>query len=254
DQEDERVPDPRERDVLVHDRHEHLVGDLQVVRDDADDHGDADEEQHLPPPRQAERAAVRQLDEVVEEPDRAAGERREQHRQPLQREVRHRQERDCRSEEDHQPAHRRRPLLGQVMLGALLADVLPELVGAEEVDEPGADDDRDDERDERCDQDSRHGATAPASASATRSSPTERDPLTSTTSPGRTSSRTSSAASPAVAAHSSGSYARASSPTPTTTSIPAVSTSRWNLGASGPSSAISPRTATVRRPAARSRM
>ena len=63
-----------------------------------------------------------------------------------------------------QAAHRRRPLLGDVMLRPLLADVLPELVRAQELDEARADQDRHDQRDERGDQDSGHGAATPASA------------------------------------------------------------------------------------------
>ena len=97
---------------------------------------------------------MRQLDEVVEEADRAARERREQHGQPLQREVRRRKERERRREQDHQPAHRRRARLRRVMLGQVLADVLPELVLAQERDEARADEDRHDQRHERRDEDS----------------------------------------------------------------------------------------------------
>ena len=118
---------------------------------------------------------MRELDEVVEEADRAAGERREEHGQPLQRVVRDRQERDGRGEEDQQAAHRRRPLLGQVVLGAVLADVLAELVPAQELDELRADDDRHDQRDERGDEDAGLDAVT-IKASATTSRPTEREP------------------------------------------------------------------------------
>ena len=143
-------------------------------------------------PEEPERAAVRELDEVVEEADRAARERGEEHGQPLQRVVRDRQEREGRREQDHEAAHRGRARLRQVMLGSLLADVLPEFVLAQEGDEARADQDRQDQRYERCDEDSAHGAATPTSASATTSRPTEREPLTSTTSPGSSSARTSS--------------------------------------------------------------
>jgi hypothetical protein len=59
---------------------------------------------------------VRELDEVVEEADRPARERREEHGQGLEAEVADRQEGDRRREQDQQAAHRRRPLLGDVVL------------------------------------------------------------------------------------------------------------------------------------------
>src|SRR6266566_6604938 len=142
---------------------------------------------------------MRQLGEIVEKADRAARERREEDRESAQRVVRDRQERNGRGEEDEEPAHRRRPLLAHVMLGSVLADVLAERVAAQELDEPRADEDRNDERYERCDENSTHDK-----ASATISRPTERDPLTSTTSPVCTCSRASPIASAAVAAHASG--------------------------------------------------
>ena len=77
-------------------------------------------------------------------------------RQRRQRVVGQRQERDRRGEQDQQPAHRRRALLGRVVLQALLADVLAELVPAQEGDERRAAEDRDDHRDERRDEDSGH--------------------------------------------------------------------------------------------------
>jgi hypothetical protein len=117
------------------------VLDLQMIGDDADDHRDQDEQQHLPAAREPERAAMRQLDEVVEEADRAAGERREEHRQALQGEVGGREERNRRREQDHQPAHRRRARLRGVVFGQILTDVLPELVLAEERNEARADED-----------------------------------------------------------------------------------------------------------------
>src|SRR5207253_3840033 len=83
-------------------------------------------------------------------------------------------------------------------------------------------DDRDHERDERGDQDSRHRTAAPASASATTSSPTAREPFTSTAWPGPSSSSrrrstalAASGAQSVIEATPSTRYSRASSPTAT---------------------------------------
>ncbi len=57
---------------------------------------------------------------------------------------------------DQQAAHRRRSLLDGVPFRPLLADVLAELVLAQEGDEARPDEDRDDHRDDRRDQNSRH--------------------------------------------------------------------------------------------------
>ena len=141
---------------LSHDRDEDGVAELLVVRRDADDHRDREQEQHLDPARQAERAAVPQLDQVVGEPDRAAGEHRPEDRQRGQRADGRREERDRRGEHDQHAAHRRRALLDRVVLRALLADRLAERVAAQEVDEERAGEDRDDERDERRDEDVCH--------------------------------------------------------------------------------------------------
>src|SRR5581483_2247016 len=148
---------------------------------------------------------VRELHEVVEEADRAAPERGEEHRQPLQRVARDREEADRRREQDQQAAHRRRAGLREVVLRAFFADVLAELVAPQERDEARTDEDRRDQRDQRRDQDARHRAGTPASASATSSRPTDREPLTSTASPGRTTSRAHTSASAASAAQQSGS-------------------------------------------------
>src|SRR5205807_7040097 len=146
-----------------------------------------------------ERALVRQLDEVVEEADRAAREGDEEHRQRGHLVLAHREERDRGGDEDEQPAHHRRPLLVDVVLGPLLADVLPELVPAQELDELRPDDDRDDHRDDGRYEHPSQAAT-PASASATASRPIARDPLTRTQSPGSTISRTASSPSSSVGA------------------------------------------------------
>ena len=124
-----------------------------------------------------------QLDEVVEEPDRPAGDRREEDGQPGDRVAAEHEERGRRGDDDQQPTHRRRPLLDDVPLRALLANELAELLPAQVLDESRAEQDREEHRHDRGDDDA--GQTrAPASASATTSSPTARDALTSTQSPG----------------------------------------------------------------------
>ena len=159
-----------------------------MPRDDRDDDRDTGEQHELPAAGETERPLVRELDEVVEESDRAAGERGEDDGQRLQPEVAHRQEGDRRRAENQQPAHRRRALLGHVVLRAFLADVLAELVLAEKLDEPRSGRQGDAERDRGCDEDADH-APPPSSAFATTSSPTDREPLTRIASPGRTSAQ-----------------------------------------------------------------
>ena len=162
-------------------------------------HGDPEQEQHLPATAQAERSLMVELDVVVEKADPAAGERRTEDRQRGQRVVRQRQEGDRRCDQDQQATGRRRPLLRRMVLQALLADVLAELVLPQEADEGRPAQDRDDHRDECRYEDSGHQLSK---FSATTSSPTEREPLTSTASPGRSSSRSRAAASAAVGTHS----------------------------------------------------
>src|SRR5204863_8843549 len=82
-----------------------------------------------------ERPPMRELDEVVEEADRTAGQGREQDGQGLEPEVANRQEGDRRREQDHQAAHCRSALLDEVALRHLLPDLLAELVAAKELDE-----------------------------------------------------------------------------------------------------------------------
>ena len=106
-------------------------------------------------PAQPERALVAQLDVVVEEADRAAGERacrRSSAPAACSRD-------SGRNAIDAAAMISRPPIVGvpclrDVVLRALLADVLAELVPAQERDERRAAEDRDDHRDERCDEDS----------------------------------------------------------------------------------------------------
>ena len=90
---------------------------------------------------------------------------------------------------DQQAAHRRRPLLDHVPCGPLLADLLPELVAAQELDELRAGDDRDDHREDAREEDLNHAPLprrrAPSRARRRRPrGPSTREPLTSTQSPG----------------------------------------------------------------------
>src|SRR5438128_1786120 len=168
---------------------------MLVARGEGDPDGDQGEEDELPATAQAERPAVRQLDEVVEEADRAAAERDEQDGEGRHLVLADGEKRDGGDDEDQQAAHRRRALLGAVMLRPLGTDVLAERVAAQKVDEPRTDEDRDHHRDDGGDEDADQCVGAPASASATASSPTARDALTSTASPGWTTSSSSRTAS-----------------------------------------------------------
>ena len=98
-----------------------------------------------------------------------------------------------RAEQDQQAAHHRRSLLDHVAGRAVLADRLAELVPAQELDELRPDHDRDDHRDQAGDEDSDHYGVSFARAGAMPSRATERDALTSTASPGRTSGERSRA-------------------------------------------------------------
>ena len=149
----------------------------------------AGEQQQLPAAGRPERAAVAELDEVVEEADRAAA-RRVTKRTVSAGSV------YCESARNGSSAQSRisrPPITGVPCLttwpaGPSSRIVLAELVPAQELDELRADDDRDDHRDQAGDQDADHlRAVRFASAGAMPSSPTARDALTSTASPGRTS-------------------------------------------------------------------
>src|SRR5205809_7713267 len=141
---------------------------------------------------------MRELDEVVEETDRAAGDGDEEHGQTGHLVPGEHEERQRGRDDDQNPAGSRRALFFDVPLGSFLADLLAELLAPEEIDEARTDDDRDDAGDDSRDQDSRHAFT-PAKDSATRSSPRTRAPLTSTQSPGPSSARRSAIAASASA-------------------------------------------------------
>ena len=101
---------------------------------------------------------MRELDEVVDEADRAARERDEEDRQ---------RGHACTAEKARNasaavPRMSRPPITGVpcfdvVAGGAFLADVLAELVAAQELDELGAGHDRDEHRHEARDEDADHG-------------------------------------------------------------------------------------------------
>src|SRR5947209_761783 len=141
-----------------------------------------------------------ELDEVVQETDRSATESDEQHRERGNLVLRHGEKRRRRDDEDEQAAHRRRALLQPVRLRTLLTNVLAELVPTEELDELRTDDDRHDHRDHACGEDADHVVGICINVWAIASSPMAREALTSTASPGRTTSSSSSAASWTLAA------------------------------------------------------
>ena len=114
--------------------------------------------------------------------------------------LRHGEERRRRDDEDQQAAHRRCSLLDPVSFGAFLANVRAELVAAQELDELRTDEERDDHRDHRRSEDADHAAGTRVRAAAIASSPIARDALTSTASPGRTTSSSSCRASWTLAA------------------------------------------------------
>ena len=122
------------------------------------------------------------LREVVGEAEQRAGERDAEHADRARRELRQQQERHRDRGEDDDPAHRRRARLGVVLLRPVLADVLAELALAQERDELRRQEDAHEQGRGPRDQDLAHQPAA-CSASVTTSSPTPREPLTSTTSP-----------------------------------------------------------------------
>src|SRR6185437_1898924 len=166
-------------------------------------------------------------------------------------------------QEDDDPAHRRRARLGLMALRPLLADVLAELAVAQEVDELRAQEQAHQQRGGAGDQHPPGCRAGHASSSLaprarqTSSRPTPRDALTSTTSPGASSSGTMVAASAAsetacVSPWKRSAIDAASGPTVTSTSTPtsaACSPSwAWKSCSCGPSSSMSPSTATRREP------
>src|SRR5579864_5026761 len=152
------------------------------------------QQQELPTAAQAEGTTVCHLDEIVEESDRSAPERHEQHGKRRHFVLAHREERRRGDDEDQQPAHRRSALLAAVRFESFLLNVLPELVPSEKGDEPGADEDRQHHGHDRSDENANHAGTF-ASAAAIASKPIARDAFTRTTSPGRTTSSSSRMAS-----------------------------------------------------------
>ena len=178
----------------------------------------------LPPPRQPERALLGDLRPVVEEAEEGAGQGGAEHGEARRVVLAEDQERHGDREEDHQPAHGRSARLPRVALGPLLADVLAELALAQERDELRSQEHADEQRGHPRDQDlSEHGRLAGPSrrgqarareggcvrrppgdvhaqraSPSTRSRPAERDPLTSTRSPGRARRSSSAPASSGV--------------------------------------------------------
>src|ERR671934_1563868 len=108
---------------------------MLMSRCERDTDGHEREQQQLPASSKAERTTVRHLDEVVQEADGPTAERDEQNRQGRHLVLANREERDCRDDEDEQPTHRRCSLLAAMRFRPLLADVLAELVLAQERNE-----------------------------------------------------------------------------------------------------------------------
>src|SRR5262249_39449581 len=130
--------------------------EVAVVSDVGDDGGDPSEHRELPATLKAERAAMRELCEVVEEADDGAAERDEEDKERIRGVVVERQKRDHPGREEQKSAHRRRALLGDVVLWPLGPDLLPVLPHAQETDEAGAEPDRDDQSEDAGDQNSDH--------------------------------------------------------------------------------------------------
>src|SRR6185437_10838878 len=188
------------------------------------------------------------LQVVVEKADPGARKRRPGHGQAGPGVLGEDHECEQRAAEHAQAAHGGCALLGGMPRGPVLADVLAELVPAQERDQRRPGDDPEQHRDDARGEDELH-----VRASTTASRPADLLPLTSTASPGSSTPGTPAAAAAASANHSPP-YARLSGPTATTTSTPSCAASRpissCSSGPAGPSSAISPITATVRRPPA----
>ena len=166
----------------------------RVVLDDEPEPDRDDREQHeLRARAQAERAALDDLHVVVDEADQRAGEHRAEDadRAPVGPGGEDRERRDDGDHHDD-AAHRRRPRLAEMPLRPVVADVLAELAPADELDELRREEDADEERGGAADQDLAH-QPASARSVATRSSPTPREPLTSTVSPARRRPRRSDA-------------------------------------------------------------
>ena len=103
-----------------------------LVGDPPEAEGERDLGEQLVSGPEPERAALRDLDEVVGEADRRAAERDAEHRQARGVAFGEHQIGDGDREEEDQPAHRRRPGLRVMLLRALLADLLAEFAKPQE--------------------------------------------------------------------------------------------------------------------------
>src|SRR5688500_15442689 len=160
DDEEEDVPAPGERQVDVQERDVH-VGRERVVEaargDEGDDRRDQCEPDELPATGEAERAPAGDLGPVVDEADRRAAERDEERGDGRHGPLGEEQERDRHRDHDQEAPHSRRPLLHDVALRSLLADLLAELVLAQEVDELWAGQDGNNHRQHAREQKLDHG-------------------------------------------------------------------------------------------------
>ncbi len=156
-------------------------------------------------PRSPSEWPLAQLEVVVGEPDRRAPERDEEDRERLGRVLGEREEGKHRRADDQEAAHRRRPLLHDMGCGAFRPDLLPEISRAEDFDELRPDDDGCDHREQAGDQDWDHVRAIFVISAGMPSSPTAREALTSTASPGRRKLLAASTASLSSAAQVAGS-------------------------------------------------
>jgi hypothetical protein len=223
---EQQIPHPEIRDQPLEERKDEARAVeavvLQQQEDGADREADDDLVAHLVARGQAVMRSARDLQIVVGESNRAEP-RRRQHGDPHIdiRQIRPQQRGDERRGENEQAAHGRRARLGPVRLRTFGANHLADLEFAQRAHEPWAERQADGERRQTRrggakrdvpshvqhgellvkleEEPVQHQARSVVSRSTTRSVWTPRDPLTSTTSPRRTSPASASAASSLVA-------------------------------------------------------
>ena len=199
-----------ERDEVAADGLVPVAG--QVQRDDAEDGADQGLADQLGAHVQAEAVLLADLEVVVDEPEHAGTDEQPQQHDPGRggrgggELLLHLRQGEAQgqvaghvgehgTQDEHHPTHGRGALLGQVGLRSLAADRLVGPQPGEQPDGQRGQQDRQDERHERGDDDRSH-AVVPASSrrASTTSQVRYREPFTRTTSPGRSSSRSSSTA------------------------------------------------------------
>ncbi len=219
------------------------------MRHEADPGDHEREQQELPAPGEAERAPPRQLQVVVDEADRRARERRPGDGQSRPGVLGEDDEGKQRARQQADASHRGRALLGLMPRRPVLADVLAELVAAQERDEGGPGHDPEQHRDHAGGQHQLHVSASTTVSRPGRPAGLHEHRVAGAQQVGQPIQRGPGIGVPgaAVAAaeradgHDRGRRRAAAASRPTSACRP---------GAAGPSSAISPSTATVRRPSA----